>query len=261
MCLILLAHQTHDGYPLVLAANRDEFHSRPTAPAAFWSDAPEVLAGRDLESGGTWLGVNRSGRWAAVTNFRDAEAGVRAPLSRGRLVSDFLIRPVEAPAYLDEIVARELRYGGYNLLLGDGSDVFWTSNRRESEPAYRRLEPGVYGVSNHLLDTPWPKVERGKRELEKILHDGSDPDPDRLLEVLIDRTYAAEHLLPETGVTPELERALSASFILTPEYGTRSSTALLMSREGTIRFAERRFDSTGRSTGEDVFEIPRPDDR
>ncbi|MQA89094.1 MAG: hypothetical protein GEU90_02485 [Gemmatimonas sp.] len=256
MCLILFAHQIHPDFPLVLAANRDEFHARPTAAAAPWPEAPWVLGGRDLLAGGTWLAICQAGRWAAVTNFREGASAARGERSRGHLVSDYVTDASTPADYLDTALGDEDRYAGYNLLVGDGVEVFWTSNRRQGPPRYRSLPPGIYGVSNHLLDTPWPKVRRGKAELAKLLRPppGAGPDPDRLLDLLMDRTLAAEQELPSTGVTAELERALSAAFIQTSDYGTRSSTALLRHRNGTVLFAERQFDSTGRTSGESRFE-------
>jgi uncharacterized protein with NRDE domain len=255
MCLILVAHLAHPDYPLVLAANRDEFHARPTAAAHWWPEATDVLGGRDLQSGGTWLAIARSGRWAGVTNFRDGARAEIAELSRGHLVSDFVTGSLPAEDYLAAVQPREQRYGGYNLLVGDGAEVYWTSNRRSTPPRYFRLSPGIHGVSNHLLDTPWPKVERGRRQLAALLEHGEKLAPDHLLEILLDRTYAADHDLPSTGVPLDLERALSASFTATPGYGTRSSTAILRRRDGGILFAERRFDAEGRLAGEDLIEM------
>lgn len=235
MCLILLGHEAHPRYRLVVAANRDEFYARPTAPAAWWDDAPGVLAGRDLRGGGTWMGVSRDGRWAAVTNYRDPGAERAAAPSRGDLVSDFLRGDDPPDAYLARLAPRAGEYNGFNLLVGEPGTVLWLSNRA---PAPRALEPGVHGVSNHLLDTPWPKVERGKRALGDLLREPRlDAEP--MLELLLDRTVAADHDLPDTGVGLPLERALSTMFIATPEYGTRSSTALLVDRDGGVLLAER----------------------
>lgn len=235
MCLILFALSAHPRYSLVLAANRDEFFARPTRAAHWWEDAPEVLAGRDLRGGGSWLGVTKRGRWAAVTNFREP-GSIRADApSRGALVSDFLRGDLPPERYLEDLLARAGDFNGFNLLVGDASGAWWLSNRGDG---VLPVAPGVHGLSNHLLDTPWPKVERGRRELERVL---AAPEPDALLDLLLDRTLAADHLLPETGVGRELERELSASFILTPDYGTRSSTALLLSRDGTALLRERTF--------------------
>jgi uncharacterized protein with NRDE domain len=239
MCLILLAHRAHPAYPLVLASNRDELYARPAAPAAVWPDAPRVLAGRDLRGGGTWMGVTRDGRWAALTNHRDPRAERAGAPSRGELVSDYLRGSLPPAEYLARLRPRAPEYNGFNLLLGDAGSALWFSNRagHAGEP----LRPGVHGLSNALLDTPWPKVRRGRRELARLLDDSGEPDPDHLLDVLLDRAYAADHLLPDTGVGMEWERALSASFIATPDYGTRASTALLIDHEGGILLVERTF--------------------
>jgi uncharacterized protein with NRDE domain len=238
MCLILLAHHVHSDYPLVLAANRDEFYARPTAPAAFWEDAPHVLAGRDLEAGGSWLGVTRSGRWAALTNYRDPPTARPGRPSRGALVGDFLSGDATPADYLAGVAADAERYDGFNLLVGDLTDALYFGNRMPGDAAPRRLEPGLYGLSNHLLDTAWPKVERGRRLLGELLDAGA-PTPEALFEILYDTEIAPLHALPDTGVDAHWERVLSASFITTPTYGTRASTALIVERAPTATFVER----------------------
>ena len=253
MCLILFAHQAHPEYALALAANRDEFHARPTAPLAEWEDSPGVFGGRDLKSGGTWLAVTREGRWAAVTNFRDPAEIDRAGPSRGHLVGDYVRGEHPPQKYLEELESSASEYNGYNLLLGTHEEVWWSSNRASTAP--RKLEPGLYGVSNHLLDTPWPKVVRGKELLRTTLNQPQPPGPTTLLDLLLDRAYAADHELPATGVAPELERALSASFISLPDYGTRSSTALLIEKSGPISIAERRFGADSNPLGEIIFTL------
>jgi uncharacterized protein with NRDE domain len=236
MCLILLGWQAHPRWRLVVAANRDEFHARPTAPAAWWPEHPQLLAGRDLEQGGTWMGVTRGGRFAAVTNFRDP-AGVRpgAP-SRGRLVSDFLLGEMPSLAYLAGLMPLAPAYNGFNLLVMDGTTLAWTSNRA---PMARTLPPGVYGLSNHLLDTPWPKVAHGKAELREALAAPEAELEERLFATLARRDPAPDAELPHTGVGTELERALSSAFIITPEYGTRCSTVLLLAQDGSGLLVER----------------------
>ena len=239
MCLILLAHEAHPRVPLVIAANRDEFYARPTAPADWWDDAPGVLAGRDLRGGGSWLGVTRTGRWAAVTNYRESSAERPAAPSRGTLVGDFL-RGREPPAeYLRRLSSRANAYNGFNLLVGEPGSIYWLSNRASPDGTSPvSVEPGLHGLSNHLLDTAWPKVERGTRSLAALLR-AAEPATDPLLDLLLDRTIAADHELPHTGVGIALERALSTLFIATPEYGTRASTALLIDRGGRAHFVER----------------------
>jgi len=272
MCLILFAHRVHPDYRLVLAANRDEFFARPTEPFHQWPDVPTIHAGRDSRGGGTWLGVTPDGRWSAVTNFRDGLAPDPAAPSRGDLVIDFLAGDSSPADYIAAIAPSAPRYNGFNLLAGDDDQLVWLSNRgRESEAdprteeqrlpegidrhrwkvVHQLLGPGVYGVSNELLDVPWPKVTRGKERLREILVAGEPPAPDTLLEILLDTSWAAEHELPRTGVPLELERALSATFVALPDYGTRSSSALLIPLEdGEIHFAERRFSAGGRVEGE-----------
>ena len=243
MCLILLAHAAHPSYRLILTANRDEFYDRPTRPAHPWPDAPHVVAGRDLRGGGTWLGVTDGGRWAAVTNFRDAtETGPTGP-SRGHLVADYLRGDAAPPDYVAEVADRGGEMNGFNLLVGDKDDVWWISNRAPELAA--PVEPGIHGISNALLDTPWPKVVRGKRELDRLVSPADAPDPDHLIGILLDRTLAAEHELPRTGVGMEMERALSAPFIAMPGYGTRSSTALLIHESGRIVLVERTHHPEG----------------
>jgi uncharacterized protein with NRDE domain len=237
MCLILFAWKMHENYPLVLAANRDEFYDRPSAPAAFWEDAPDLLAGRDLRDRGTWLGITRGGRVAALTNYRDpASLKIGAP-SRGMLVGDYL-RGREIPeAYLHRIAPGADRFNGFNLLVGDTEDLFCFSNRGARE----RLDPGIYGLSNALLDTPWAKVERGKTALSALLKEKMDPSPEALFALLTDRTRPPDDRLPDTGVGLAWERILSPLFIESPVYGTRSSTVLLIDRRGGVTFVERVF--------------------
>lgn len=238
MCLILLSHHVYPDYPLVVAANRDEFYGRPTAPAAFWDDAPHVLAGRDLEAGGTWMGVTHSARWAAVTNYRDPSRRKEDAPSRGALVADFLHEAATPAAYLDRLVPEADCYNGFNLLVGTPDDLAYYSNR---DGAVRRLDPGLYGLSNHLLDTGWPKVARGRKKLRRILESG-DVTADRLLDLLHDTTAPADEKLPDTGIGQAGERLLSPMFIESERYGTRSSTVLIVDRAGHVTFAERRYD-------------------
>jgi uncharacterized protein with NRDE domain len=236
MCLILLAWQAHPDYPLVVAANRDEFFSRRTAATDFWHDAPTVLAGRDLEAGGTWLGITRSGRFAALTNFRDPSRNRSGAPSRGELVSRFLTCSLTAAAYLAELESGANRYNGFNLIFGDPDGLWCFSNCGEGT---RSLAPGVYGLSNHLLDTPWPKVERGKSALRAALM--ALPDETPLFDLLSDERIAPDEALPRTGVSIEWERLLSAAFVRSPDYGTRSATVLLQDRHGKVRFIEQTY--------------------
>jgi uncharacterized protein with NRDE domain len=246
MCLILLALDSHPDYSLIVAANRDEFYDRPTACAAFWTESPEVLAGRDLKAGGTWLGIDRSGRFAAVTNYRQGQREVDAPRSRGHLVSDYLTTSIDPQSHLGRVERDASQYNGFNLIVGDARELFYFSNREGSR---RRLGPGIYGLSNHLLDTPWPKVTSGKNALSVLLGGGPELIPD-LLTLLSDRSQASDDSLPETGVSLAWERLLSAAFIISPSYGTRSSTVLLAGREGAVLLVERSFGPGGVPAGE-----------
>jgi len=238
VCLILFAHKVHPDYPLVLAGNRDEYYDRPTAPADFWTDAPEILAGRDLVGGGTWLGITRTGRLATVANYRQpAEKHVQG-LSRGLLTVEFLRGAASPRAYLETVAHVGENCKGFNLLAADGNEFAYYSNR---DGLIRRLAPGIYGLSNALLDTPWPKVAQGKAALEALLTAGP-PEPEALLAILAETSRPADHLLPDTGVGLERERLLSSRFIVSPDYGTRASTVVLIDRTGQVTFVERSFD-------------------
>jgi len=240
MCLLLVAWNVRDDMPLVVAANRDEFRSRPASPAAFWPDEPDVLAGRDGAAGGTWLGVTRSGRFAALTNVRDGGAPRRGTRSRGLIVSGFL-RGVEGTAeFLAALACDPLEYDGYNLVAGDRSGLSWLSNRAAGP---RMLESGVHGISNALLDTPWPKLTAARTRLERLLAPSTAVDETVLVpavfELLFDDARPEDDDLPDTGIGLERERVLSSAFIDTPEYGTRASTVVLFHEDGRIRFEER----------------------
>jgi len=241
MCLIALAWRAHADYPLVVAANRDEFHERPSAAAQFWDDRPQILGGRDLECMGTWLGLTRAGKFAGVTNVRDATDARTGARSRGLLASAFLGNGVRAAEFTRQTAADGQAYRGFNLLVADRDELWWVSNRGDGP---RRLAPGVYGLSNHLLDTPWPKVVRAKARLEQVLEVA--PALDSLFELLADDARAPDPELPDTGVGLERERLLSPTKIVSGTYGTRCSTALTVSADGTVRFAERAFDREGR---------------
>jgi uncharacterized protein with NRDE domain len=236
MCLILVAWRVHPGFPLVVAANRDEFFARPTAAAALWPDAPQVLAGRDLDAGGTWMGVTRTGRFAALTNYRDPAQNRRDAPSRGALVADFLTGNETPQAYLERVDAYGRRCNGYNLLASDGKTLWWSSNMGD---AARALEPGVYGVSNHLLDTAWPKVGAGKTALVQALD--SLPADEALFRLLLDDGVHPDEHLPQTGVPLEWERLLSSAFVKSPDYGTRGSTVLCIDKDGWTSFDEQTW--------------------
>jgi uncharacterized protein with NRDE domain len=253
MCLILLALQSHPKYTLILAANRDEFYDRPTAQAGFWGEAPELLAGKDLKAGGTWLGVTRRGRIAAVTNYRDPASNKEDAPSRGKLVTDFLLNPHPPEAYLGQLMSGADRYNGFNILFGEKGGLIWFSNRGE---APRHLAPGIYGVSNRLLDTPWPKIERGKKGLRRWLSETNALNPEALFRLLNDHEIADDQNLPDTGVGLERERMLSPIFITSPIYGTRSSTLLFMDSEDQVTFIERTFHPGRRQTDTVTYTFP-----
>lgn len=238
MCLIVFAYDVHPSYKLILAANRDEFYERPSAPADFWEDAPQVLAGKDLKEGGTWLGITRQGRFAAITNFRDPTAFKINAQSRGKLVRDFLCGNQSTAKYLENISRESEKYNGYNLILRDNEGFYVFSNRGEKQ----KLNAGIYGLSNHLLDTSWPKVLRAKKKLKAILKEKGTALEEALLTILSDRHFPPENKLPATGVDKEWEKVLSPIFIKSPNYGTRSSTILLFGKNGCITFVEKVFD-------------------
>lgn len=250
MCLLVLAWRSHPVYTLVLAGNRDEFHDRPAAPADWWEDAPDVVAGRDLRAGGTWLGANRRGRFAVVTNYREPLEEGRGPRSRGELVADYLAGDVRPGDYAGEVGARGEAYGGFNLLVGDADELAYVSNRGRGPEI---LPPGIYGLSNHLLDTPWPKLERARARFAGTLAD--DAEPETIMNILADRTPAPDDALPQTGIGLEWERMLSPAFISSPLYGTRCTTVLRLSETGGADLTERRFDADGRTNGESRFEF------
>lgn len=249
MCLLIFAHRTLPAHPLVVAANRDEFHGRPTAPSHFWAEHPALLAGRDLDQGGTWMGITRGGRFAAVTNYRDPSRTAPAPRSRGELPLAYLTGGDSAPDYLSAVAARAGDYAGFNLLLGDGEHLWYLTNSGPSDQcAPRRLDPGIYGLSNARLDTPWPKVEIGKERLRALLA-ARAPEHDGLLEVVADRRLASPDQLRRQGMGSEMELMLSSQFIVTEAYGTRSSTTLWITADGSGYWREQSFDAGGQLQG------------
>lgn len=238
MCLILLAWRAHPDYPLILAANRDEFFSRPTQIAGPWPEAPGTIAGRDLEKGGTWLAVSARGRLAAVTNYRDGTEPRSGTRSRGLLVSEFVVSDLGPAPFLSRVREEDESYQGFNLLVAaDGVLLHY------AKPGHclTRVAPGIHGLSNHLLDTPWPKVERGKAALHLLLGTSGEPLIDGLFHALGDTYLPPDDALPRTGVGVERERLLSTAFIAAPDYGTRASTVVLVESSGAITFVERNF--------------------
>ena len=238
MCVIYIAFGQHPDHPLILLANRDEYYARPSLAAAFWDDFPEIYAGRDLVGGGTWLGVNKSGRVAAVTNYRDPSAPTGI-VSRGQLVAEYLRSNNEPRDYLEKVMQVRTTYSGFNLIVGEVSSrceqLLYCSNRGDE---IIKLNKGIYGLSNHLLDTPWPKVEEGKKRLGNLMDTGNAND-EQLFEILADETMAEDDELPSTGIPIEAEKAISAVFIRTPYYGTRGSTLVKFDKRFTWTFEER----------------------
>lgn len=250
MCLILFAYDCHPDYLLILAANRDEYYGRPAERAHFWVEHPYILAGRDLEQSGTWLGITRHGRFAALTNFRDPGSTKANARSRGLLVREYLTSLGEPSGFIAEVDRARDEYNGFNLLLMEGASMWHYSNRSGS---LKKVSPGIHGLSNHLLDTPWPKVVKGKEALRRSIEGGAGVSADRLFDILAGREQARDEELPRTGVTLEWERLLSSAFIQSEIYGTRASTVLLIERSGRVRFYERSFGGGGRRLGSDVF--------
>jgi len=249
MCLLVFALQQHPRLPLIVAGNRDEFHARPTQPAHWWADQPDILGGRDLQAGGTWMAISRSGRFAAVTNFRDAQRESAKLRSRGHLIADFLQSDAAPLAYLQSVDGD--RYAGFNLVVADSSAAAYLSNRGGG---CRELPPGIYGLSNATLDSAWTKVTRSKARLATLIDTDSINDT-TLLRLLNDHHRAAADEV-ESGELPfAMAHALTAPFIVMPDYGTRASTVLTVTSSGRVRLLERRFDPAGRSTGQSAFDF------
>jgi uncharacterized protein with NRDE domain len=244
LCLIALAWKARADLPLVVAANRDEWRERAAEPAHWWPDQPAIFAGRDLQAGGTWMGVTRGGRFAAVTNFRDPSDKRSTARSRGGLVTGFLGSSAAPREFLAALAPRAGDYNGFNLIVGD-RDSLWYFGSREGEA--REIAPGVHGLSNHLLDEPWPKVVRGRLAMEASLAD-ADPAP-RLFAALSDGEGAPDEALPDTGVGMLWERRLASPLITGVDYGTRCTTVLAMSADGSIAFEERTRAADGSVTG------------
>lgn len=250
MCLILLAFRAHERYPLVVAANRDEHHHRPAAVAAFWDDHPQIYGGRDLEKGGTWMGITRTGRFAAVTNYRDGQPAPAAPRSRGALVSGFLTGNRAAQDFVGVIAPVQDQYGGFGLLAGNLESLAFYSNRGASATI---VAPGIHGLSNHLLDTPWPKIRRGTAALHAALTSTDEETlATTLFNVLGDRTAADDTHLPDTGIPRQRERELSPAFICGEYYGTRTSTVMLVQASGEVLFHEKCYGPNGLALDENA---------
>ena len=237
MCLILFALQQYEEFPLIVIANRDEYYARPTQSAHWWPDTPGIFAGRDLEARGTWMGVNKNGRFAAVTNVRQPGNLGPARLSRGKLTRDFLSSREPAESFLNSIEPDSDDYGGFNLLVGDSPELFFYSNR---DRGIRHIPPGIYGISNGKFNEHWPKLESGKKALKNALQQSIDGD--KLMQILTDNSQAQDGLLSKTEVPLDIERLLSSRFIRSTDYGTRASSVVRFGRENQISFVEQNFD-------------------
>jgi uncharacterized protein with NRDE domain len=252
MCLLVLAWRCHPHYRLVVAANRDEFHARPTAPLAQWPDIAKIVGGRDLQAGGAWFAIAAAQRVGIVTNFREFGRQRRNAPSRGGLIPAYLSGSHAPAGFLQALEADAPGYSGFNLLLADRDSLWYASNR--AEQFARELPPGIYGLSNEFLDTPWPKLVRVRARFEGLLQSVESADhrvlAAELFTMLADRETAPPEVLPPGDLTPEWARKLSAPFVLDPSFGTRCSTVLTISGQGVQRITERRFDADGARTGQ-----------
>jgi uncharacterized protein with NRDE domain len=249
MCLIAFAWQCHPQYRLILAANRDERHDRASEKLHWWAESPGLLAGRDLEAGGTWLGITRSGRFATVTNYRETRTPATGVASRGNIVTEFARTDLAPDAFMNAIDGA--CYAGVNVLVSDGQSLGYVSNRGDGPTT---LAAGVYGLSNAALDTPWSKLVRTREQL-RALAESRRISRESLVSLLADRTVEAEPEIETDGLSTELARAITAPFIVSPDYGTRSTTALTWSHDNQVRIREARFDAAGNSIGESSFEF------
>lgn len=238
MCLITFHYHEHPNYPLIVVANRDEFYERPTAQAHFWEDNPAILAGRDLSRLGTWLGITKTGRFAALTNYREPGEESINKKSRGDIIRNFLAADGTTTEFMEMLEKVKDQYAGFNLIAGRLGELVYFSNRHDG---IIEMPAGTHGLSNHLLNTPWPKVVKGKTRLRKYVVQQEELETDSLFEVLSDETPVPDEELPDTGIGLDLERQLSSQFIKLPHYGTRSSTVLLIDSNQSVTFVERTY--------------------
>lgn len=252
MCLILFAYKARPDSRFIVAANRDEFFSRPTAPMDFWHDNSSILAGRDLKKGGTWLGINKNGKFAVLTNYRDPASNKNNPPSRGQIIKDYLASDKNADDFLAQLQKEADSFNGFNIVLSDGEFLFWFSNKK-GKP--KQLTPGIYGLSNHLLNTPWPKIRKGTRALKKIIVNKKHLSVDDLFHILESREIPDDSELPHTGVDLKWERILAPIFVESPGYGTRSSSVMIINQNGHTLISERSFNEKGNLVCEKNFQI------
>lgn len=237
MCLIVFAYKYHPQYPLILAGNRDEFHRRPTQKLHVWDGNPNILAGKDLKEGGTWLGINQHGKMAAVTNHRDLSNIKENAPSRGFIVTEILKSDLSTSEKLFDMAPDFSKYNGFNLIAGTVDDLYYCSNHDNS---FQKIKPGLYGISNASLNTPWPKTNSALENFSTALNSGQ-PDSNEIFDLLCDTNRYPENMLPKTGLSPEMEKAVSSVFILTDDYGTRSSALLMVDKNGKIKFTEKTY--------------------
>lgn len=254
MCLLAIAWDTHPSYQMIFAGNRDEYHSRPTAAAHWWGSNRSVLAGKDLLAGGTWAAITREGRFAVVTNYRESRNPPDDAISRGNLVTEFIADRRTPDAFVQDKGGSLERYAGFNLLVGliggrTSSSMHYSSNR---DTARARLEAGIHGVSNHRLNTPWPKLLRITQGMSRLI-EKDRLEPHELFRLLEDRRPADDRELPATGLDVDQERLLSSPFIVNERYGTRSATIILVTRTGQVRFLEKQYNRDGNSVSLNKF--------
>ncbi|WP_395343611.1 NRDE family protein [Ningiella sp. W23] len=250
MCILFIAVEQHPDYPLIVAANRDEFHQRPTQASAFWPEYPDVLAGKDLQAGGSWMGVSATGKLAALTNIRAPGKEISEARSRGELVMNFLTDNVGAKEYLGRLSSSAAEFNGYNLLFGNLDSLQVYNNFDDSVYS---LKKGVYGLSNASLNSPWPKLDLGRSELVKYCQQSTILNIEHLFDLLGNSTKASDEVLPQTGVPIEWERKLSSIFIESPDYGTRSCTVLLMDKHRQVFWQERSFNPTAKLVDQQTY--------
>lgn len=237
MCLIVFAYKYHPKYPLILAGNRDEFYERPTQKMHPWGSNPNILAGKDLKDGGTWLGINQYGKLAALTNYRDLSKINEIAPSRGHIVTEILKSTQPIDEQLSVLRPEFPNYNGFNLIAGTLDDLYYVSNEGDR---FYKIQPGLYGISNAFLNTPWPKTNNALQHFTHALN-GEKPDEQAIFELLWDTTTYPDRMLPKTGLSPEMEKAVSSIFILSDDYGTRSSALLMIDQEGDVKITEKTY--------------------
>ena len=257
MCLIIFSYRIKPKLPLVLAANRDEFFSRPAKSSAFWNfpkRSSSILAGKDLKAGGTWIGITRTGKFAAITNIRDPSQTENKLKSRGQITVDFLLSLKTPIEFASQLKANFTQYAGFNLLIGDTKNLVYINSHEE---LVSELKPGIYGLSNGIINSNWPKINNGRDKLENLLMYDNDITTDNLITMMYDQDIAADELLPNTGISIEMERKLSPSFITIPEqgYGTLCTTGIILSDSGLIKFDEQSYDEKGIPTKRNYYEF------